>query len=250
MAHEPLTCTVKGSRQAVVMIHGILGTPDHFLFLLPLIPKDWSVYSVLLDGHGGTVADFSHTSMKKWKNQVTQLLDDIFEKYDRVILVAHSMGTLFSIQEAVRRPEKILGLFLLQVPLRPRLKPTTAVKATLLAFGVVSKGAERMLRDTSIRLEPWLWKYIGWIPRFLELFSECAATRKILEELTVPCWAFQSEKDELVSNRSARDLIRCGKIRVTCLPESGHFGHTGRDLQLLQEAFREMLLENGAQVET
>lgn len=240
MVHEAYTRQIPGSRQAVLLIHGILGTPNHFAPLLPLIPDDWSIYNILLDGHGGKVEDFSHTSMKKWKTQVTRQLDELLTRYDRIILVAHSMGTLFCIQEAIRRPEKIAHLFLLQVPLRPRLKLSTALRSALLPFGIVLKGSEMMCDDCSVTLDPWLWKYLGWIPRFVELIRECAATRKILQDLTIPCQAFQSQHDELVSNRSARDLQQHPHIRTTILPDSGHFGHTGQDLQLLKKRFAEL----------
>ncbi|MBR0324808.1 MAG: hypothetical protein IIX11_01590, partial [Selenomonadales bacterium] len=33
----------------VLMLHGILGTPDHFRELLPLVPETWSVHALLLD---------------------------------------------------------------------------------------------------------------------------------------------------------------------------------------------------------
>lgn len=240
MKHRQMIREVPGSRQAVLLIHGILGTPDHFSFLLPLIPDDWSVYNILLDGHGKTVCDFSHTSMAKWKSQVSALLDDLLCRYDQVILVGHSMGTLFAIQEAVRRPQKIAHLFLLQVPLRPRLKPATACHAVLLPFGFIPKNAEMMYADCGVALDWRLWKYIGWVPRFLELFSECRATRRILAELTVPCQAFQSQRDELVSNRSAKDLLRHPHIRTIILPDSGHFGHTGTDLKLVKAEFSKL----------
>jgi pimeloyl-ACP methyl ester carboxylesterase len=237
MEHKEYIREIPGSRQAVLLIHGILGTPNHFDFLLPLIPNDWSIYNILLDGHGGTVTDFSHTSMKKWKAQVATLLDDLLPHYDRVILVAHSMGTLFSIQEAVRRPDKIAHLFLLQVPLRPRLTLATACRAIVLPFGFIPKSAEMMYADCGVTLDWRLWKYIGWIPRFLELFSECRATRRILPKLTVPCYAFQSRHDELVSNHAAKDLLQYPHIQTRILPHSGHFGHTGEDMKLVQAEF-------------
>lgn len=240
MAHTPYIREVPGSRNAVLMIHGILGTPDHFVFLYPLVPEDWSVYSILLDGHGKNVEDFSHTSMNKWKTQVGAMLDDLTGRYDRIILVAHSMGTLFSIQEAIRCPEQIAHLFLLQVPLYPRLSIRAAVRSVLLPFGVVTRSSEMMAADCSIALDPWLLKYVGWIPRFLELFAEARHTRQILQDLHVPCQAFQSQRDELVSNHSARYLQKYPRIRTTVLPDSGHFGHTGADLQLLQDRFRQL----------
>ena len=240
MPHSEYIREVPGSREAVLMIHGILGTPRHFDVFLPLVPESWSVYSILLDGHGGRVEGFSHTSMKKWKAQVARWLDVLLSRYDRIIIVAHSMGTLFAIQEAVERPEKISHLFLLQTPLRPWPKLRYLMYAAVLPFGITPKGAETMKSDCSITLTPWLWKYIGWIPRFLELFAQCSSTRKLLPRLTVPCQVYQSRHDELVSMRSCIDLKKHPHIHMTVLPNSGHFGHTGEDLKFLKAAFSKL----------
>lgn len=237
MVHTEYIREVPGGRNAVLMIHGILGTPRHFDFLLPLIPEDWAVANILLDGHGGKVTDFSHSSMKKWKAQVSERLDDLLTRYDRVLLVAHSMGTLFSIQESIRRPDKIVGLFLLQTPLRPRLKLSSAIHAALMPFGIVVKAAEDMYRGTSVRMDIRVWRYLGWIPRFLELFRECAATRKLLGQICVPCRIYQSAKDEMVSTRSCRDLAPHPRLQVTVLENSGHFAYKGADLERVMKDF-------------
>ena len=243
MAHEEYIREIPGSRQAVVMVHGILGTPDHFRDFIPLIPEDWSVYNILLDGHGTGVSDFSRSCMKKWKAQFTALLDDVLERHDRVILAAHSMGTLFAIQEAVRRPEKIKSLFLLQTPLRPWLKLRYACYAVLMPFGILPEAAVDMSRGTSVGLDIRLWKYIGWVPRFLELFSECRKTRKLLGRLTVPCRIYQCQKDEMVSMRTCKDLNKHPHLQVTVLPDSGHFAYHGADAQLLRSEFSEIFTE-------
>ena len=53
---------------AILMIHGIFGTPRHFDDIVKLVPDNWSVYNILLDGHGKGVREFSRTSMVKCKN--------------------------------------------------------------------------------------------------------------------------------------------------------------------------------------
>ena len=128
MNHEEYVRIVPGAKTAVLFIHGIVGTPNHFQDLIPLInvvPEDYSVYNVLLDGHGGTVDDFAKTSMEKWHMQVWGIFEQLSRTHERVILVAHSMGTLFSIQLAIAHPEKVLFLFLLAVPLRPGIRLMT-----------------------------------------------------------------------------------------------------------------------------
>ena len=74
MAHTEYIREVPDSHTAILFLHGIIGSPDHFGFLLPRIPKSWSVYNLLLHGHGGSVRDFSRSSMAKWETQVNEVL--------------------------------------------------------------------------------------------------------------------------------------------------------------------------------
>lgn len=240
MAHEAYIREADHAAGAVLLIHGILGTPDHFRDLVPLIPENWSVFNILLEGHGGKVQDFSHTSMDAWRSQVHSQLTDLRQRYDRIILVGHSMGTLFAIDEAIRDPGKLESLFLLQVPLRPLVRPGTAAQACLLPFGVILPGAADMHGDCSLSLNPRLWEYIGWIPRFWELLERCAAIRNQLDGLKVPCQVFVSKRDELVSTRTCRDFKKHPHIRRYVLQNSGHFVYRGKDREFIRKKFGEL----------
>ena len=122
--HSPYTRTGTGPN-AVLMIHGIAGSPGHFRDLVPVIPEAFSIYNILLDGHSGRVENFSRSSMAKWKTQVSGTLADLFARHEKVVIVGHSMGTLFAIQAAIDHPEKIPRLFLLSVPTRPWVRFST-----------------------------------------------------------------------------------------------------------------------------
>ncbi len=248
MEHREYIRIAPGSKKAVLLIHGIAGSPAHFRDLVPIIPEDWSVYNILLDGHGKTVRDFSNTSMKKWKAQVAATLQDLFARYDRLVLVAHSMGTLFSIQAAIAFPHKIDGLFLLSVPSRPWVRASTVSTCQRVRRGNISPedtAALAMFGDTSIQLEKNPLSYIGWAPRMVELLAECRRTRKVLPQLAVPCRAYQSHTDELVSLRSAKDLENHPYIQLTILNDSGHFVYGPEDARLLQQDLLEMLDQAG-----
>lgn len=82
--HQPWERAGNGDT-AVLLIHGIVGTPRHFDFLKDSFPADWTLRSIQLDGHGGTVADFAHTSCDKWKQQVERELVALCERYRRGI---------------------------------------------------------------------------------------------------------------------------------------------------------------------
>lgn len=228
-------------KNAVLMIHGIAGSPDHFRDLVPVIPETWSIYNILLDGHSGTVKEFSRSSMDKWKEQVHATLKKLLARHEKVVIVAHSMGTLFAIQAATQYPNRIPALFLLNVPTRPWVRFSTWITSLKVAFGrLEDPKAQAMRSDTGIQLTPRLWEYLGWIPRMIELLQECSRIRKIIPLLTVPTLAFQSRADELVSFRACKDLANpC--IQLTVLDDSGHFIYGPEDTVLLQRLLSETL---------
>lgn len=243
MQYKPYIRPVEDAHTAVLMIHGICGTPAHFKDLLPVIPEDWSVYNILLDGHGKEVENFSRTSMEKWKAQVSQVLTSLLDSHDRVFIVAHSMGTLFAIDESIKHPDKVAGLFLLAVPLTPWVSPAVSVGSLGAALGHVKPGstAEKMLSVSSIHLSPKLWKYIAWLPRFWELLTQCHSTRKKLGQVSVPCYAFQSRHDELVRRATVGLLAKHPQIHTTVLAHSGHFHYSREDFALLQNQLYKMI---------
>ena len=242
MKHKAYTREGSG-KNAVLLIHGIAGSPDHFRDLVPIIPPEFSVYNILLDGHSGTVREFSRSSMDKWKEQVHATVKKLLARHDKVVIVAHSMGTLFAIRAAIQYPNRIPALFLLNVPTRPWVRFSTWITSVKVAFGKLDDSkAQAMLGDTGIQLTPRLWEYLGWTPRMVELLRECRQVRKIIPQLNVPTQTFQSPCDELVSFRSCEDLTNpC--MQNTVLSDSGHFVYGKADTKLLQTRLLKILEE-------
>lgn len=244
MEHCEYIRYIPGSRDAVLMIHGICGTPRHFDGLIPVIPEGVSVYNILLPGHGQDVQAFSGSSMEEWRGCAEKKLELLLQRHQRIFIAAHSMGTLFAIRAAVSHPDRIPGLFLLAAPTRPWVRVSTMLTALRVAWGVRPgdrKGCT-MAKACSIRQTRKLWKYAGWIPRFLELLVEVRQVRRLLPRLQTPTLAFQSRVDELVSIRSRKDLEGLPTVRCTVLEDSGHFAYGQEDMGLLQDEFRQMLL--------
>ena len=242
----PNTQTVKivpGAKTAVLMIHGICGTPNHFRQLLPLeyaVDPGWSVYNIVLDGHCRDVTAFGKSSMKKWKAQTETLFEELCATYEKIVLVGHSMGTLLSVRQALRRPEKVALLFLIAAPTPPFVRPLAMRSATALAFDRVNENDPNqtsMQIACGMRLTKKLWKYASWAPRMLELLAECRAVSKRYGELTVPCIAWQSEKDELVARRSIKVLKKSRRIQVNVLPNSTHFYYPNAERDQVVESF-------------
>ena len=246
MNHQEYIWEIPGASTAILMLHGIVGTPDHFEMLLPLVPADWSVYNILLDGHGKRVEDFAASSMEKWKKQIWDLFGELEKKYDQVVIAAHSMGTLFAIQLAVERPEKISFLFLMAVPMRVGLRWFGVVNSIKVALDRVddTKPLEAATRNAcSIQTDPRLWKYITWVPRYLELFREIFHTERILKDLKVPCVAYQSQKDELVRNSAGKVLECGGTMEVHNLDNSTHYFYAAEERQRVQQDFANCIIK-------
>lgn len=240
MDHAPVFRPVPGSKNAVVFIHGILGTPRHFDFLLDLVPPSWSVYNVLLAGHGGSVLDFSGASMEQWEAEIRAQMDALQREGIGVLLVGHSMGTLLAMDAALNFPETAKGLFLLNTPLsiRPRARVfANSLRAALGKIPPEDEEGQVLLNACSIRLERSLWKYIGWVPRYLELFSKARAMRKVLPELDLPCTVFHSARDELVGPAAADAARRIPRARVEILEDSSHFFYSSADKSKITHAF-------------
>ena len=245
MKHREFIRIVPGAKTAVLFIHGICGTPNHFVGGIPMtawVPSDWSVHNLLLPGHGGTVEDFASSSMRQWRCTARRAFCRLMKDHEKVYIVGHSMGTLFALELAVDFPGKIPGLFLLGVPMRPHLAPAAVNSALRLALGRLRPGYPEMAIEEACGTTPtWmLWKYLPWVPRFLELFVQIARTEKKLDRLTVPTVAFQSRKDELVNGLSAR-VLRKYPMDVRILEGSSHFSYSPQDQEFLRTEFEKMM---------
>lgn len=247
--HEPYIRLVPNAKTAVLFIHGILGTPNHFRDLMPLVelvPENWSVHNLLLPGHGGSTKDFGRSSMNAWRSHTKNVFLQLANTHEHVLVVAHSMGTLFALQLGLEHPEKIPALFLLAVPMRPGLRWIGIKNCFRVGFDRVRPDHPMEVATQNacgIQTTKLVWKYIPWIPRFLELFLEIYDTEKRMEQLNVPCTAWQSHKDELVTNHSRKVLARFPQIEIRDLKDSSHFYYTDADRGRVMDAFKALCEE-------
>ncbi len=243
--HEPYERKVPGGKTALLCLHGILGSPEHFRAFLPYVPKSVSVFALLLDGHGGSTQDFSKSSMTKWKAQVHEKLAALSADYSHIYILGHSMGTLLALDACMSHP-KVSGLFLLAVPLRIAVRPAAVFYSLKAYMGVSAAGdpladAYEAAHSVSLSKNPLL--YIGWLPRYLELFKISRKVRTQIASVSVPCRIFQSEKDELVSARSAHHIPSQENFSSAVLPGARHFVYTPENMDTLGAALHSFLEE-------
>ena len=234
---------VENADVAVLFIHGILGTPNHFRDLIPLVPENYSVYAMVTAGHCGTTSDFSHSSLEKWEESVKNVVDELLETHEKIYIVGHSMGTLFAIEQALKEP-RVEKLFCISIPIKVKFR----LRMIPMALKIYTK---RIKEDDVFTLmlkecygctdDKNIFKYLGWIPRFLDLFKLIKRVRKKLDRIDVPCVAFQSIPDELVSPKSVKILEEESKIRVVALKNSTHFYYESDEMEFLKTEFTKFL---------
>lgn len=245
MNHKPYVRETENKDCAVLMIHGILSTPRHFDFLIPAIPQDISVYNILLDGHGGTVEDFSKTNMNLWRHQINSVLTDLCARYKKVIIVGFSMGTLLAI-DAYKNHSGVCSLLLLNTPLKIFVNPKMNIWSLRICYGIEDKNNIHMVEcknDTSITLTRKMWKYIRWIPHGLSLIALSRKCRKITNDINIPCKAFFGKKDELVSIKSAQYLKNNENITVTVFDTAGHFFIEKKDKEKIKSSLSSLIYD-------
>lgn len=229
---------------AVLMVHGIVGTPRYFDNIIPLFPEEWSIYNILLDGHGKKVEDFCQTSMVKWKAQVSERICDMEKEYDNIIIVAHSMGTLLSMDAALKNTGKIRKMLLFAVPLKPFVKPVALTQALKVVLKRVSEDKDTELaakKQYSIEPDRRLWKYFGFIPRYVELLKLVKDVRGKVNEINVPCSVFICGNDEMVSVKSQK-YLNSNPLFTNCfLEKSSHNWFCESDFEIVKKEIEKFL---------
>ncbi len=243
MEHKEYKRIVQDADVAILFIHGIVGTPNHFKDFVSLVPQSLSVCNLLLDGHGKDPRDFSKSSMAKWEAQVACAVEELAATHREIYVVAHSMGSLLAIEQALKN-KKITKLFLLAVPLKLSIKLKMVTNSLKVFFGRIRTDDKEALAAKEcygIKEDKNPFNYIGWIPRYLELFKKIRCVRGAIDSLQTSCAVFQSANDEMVSAASAEYLKVNPYISVKELKQSGHYYYDKTDKELLLSEFCKML---------
>ena len=230
--HQPYFRNGKNSNVAFLFVHGILSSPRHFDWLIQQIPEEYAISNILLAGHGGNVEDFSRANMQQWKNQFECTLTELKKSYRSIIVVGHSLGSLLALHASTSHKSISGGMLLLNPPLQPQLMPSMMWRSIRFAFDKVHLDDPNDIScycDMGITLDPYLWKYLKWIPNFISLLTLAHHCRTIPKGLTIPCFACFGLMDEVVNPRSQRYFQNNSQITVTVFPDGDHFGFT--DLQ-------------------
>ena len=246
MKHEEKKKIVDSAPIAVLFLHGIIGSPHHFEKFYDIIPENVSYHAVLLEGHGGSVKEFGRAKMKNWKKQVCNALESLRQTHDKLIIVGHSMGTLFAIQETIKNSDKIVGLILIDSPMKAYLHPVMIKYSCQFLLKLSCKRNPRSIAAMdviSVKSDILIWRYLSWIPRFLELFTEIRSTRPLVSKLNCKTVFYHSKDDELVPKSAIKYIEPHKNVDLHILENSTHFYYSEEDIKIPLKNLEDLLAE-------
>ncbi|MDE6497746.1 MAG: alpha/beta fold hydrolase [Muribaculaceae bacterium] len=236
--------TTAAKRIGLLFIHGIAGNNSIFEMLHPLVQQTVETEYIVLEGHGGNALDFSRASMKRWKAQVHDAVAAFSDRCDRIVIIGHSMGCLFALEQAAKG--RVAALFLMNPPLR--IRPTLGAlrNAFDVAMGLSHSrpvaSAARKAYGISLDFNPF--HYYGWPGRYIELWREARRIREeVVSEVKCPVKVILSGLDEVVSLSSADAFINLPNSAVKVLEESSHYYYPDCDRERIITQFADLLKE-------
>lgn len=216
--------TTAAKRIGLLFIHGIAGNNSIFEMLHPLAQEAAETEYLVLEGHGGNALDFSRASMKRWKAQVDEAVTAFSRRCDIIVIIGHSMGCLFALDQAARG--RVDALFLMNPPIR--IRPTLGALRNILDVAMgrshsrpVAAAAKKAY---GISLDFNLFHYYGWPGRYIELWREARRIRKeVVCEVRCPVRVILSRLDEVVSLSSAEVFKNMYNVVVKVFGKSSHY---------------------------
>lgn len=220
----------------IVMVHGFGGDLNNWLFNLPALAENRSVYALDLPGHGKSGKALTKASLENLAECVAGFLSGIGA--EDAHLVGHSLGGAISLQLALSRPAQVASLTLISpAGFGPEIN-TDYIEGFIAAERRKEmKGVLQMLfadpELVSRDMVNDLLKYkrldgVGGALRAIAdaVFADgrqAAVLSPRLAELAVPLQVVWGAADRIVPASHAEDLP--DKVRVHLLEDVGHMAH-------------------------
>ncbi len=233
--HREIVRERDGATTLVLFIHGIMGSPRQFLpYIDRVCDQGYSAVALLLPGHDRGALAFSRTGLLHWEAYVRRQIRAYAARYERIVIVGHSMGGLLGLNESTEKKSHIAGVFLISPPIQINLAPWSIQARARLALSARQKEMWQRYTDLSSVSASSLPVYLLWSRPFGALLLLIRKTRRRMGEFTVPVYYVHSKRDESVSERS-HDALERGLVNAEhegmTLSDSWHTWFTDEDVE-------------------
>jgi|SRR5690554_6871094 len=216
----------KSQNEIILFIHGILASHVYFEPLIKLfIEKNYSIYAVNLKGHGENYKALKNIKYHDWLNQIQQIIEKLSNKYPKVYIISHSLGTLLTLNS------KNINKVTKAVLLAPALKTKVSLKSIKLALKSHSQSVtdEYLVHHQKISgIEfPSFFHKIYAIRPLIELLKLIKLTKKQLNSYKVDTIIVMSKKDESVRFSSGQYVY-------------SHIGSKQKELIVLNKSYHSL----------
>ena len=227
----PASSASFGHGPAIVLVHGLGSTSEHWLATARILSRDHRVTLTDLPGHGESAMPEPFSL-----DQAAAALDAALRSQGSVpvVLVGHSLGGLVCAAEAIQHPERVRALVLVESSLRSPVNAqqrSTLLKhlesnyagfvhANYLSFGRDSAQGEALWREVA-GLDPEMMKRWIRLAFTADLSREAAQLDvPVLLVLAPRSWESGETWAEVAG---ALGVERVPQLKVTRLENCGHF---------------------------
>ena len=225
----------------VLMLHGFTGNTSDVRQLGRYLEKhDIPSYSFNYEGHGEAPEKILKSSPYIWYKQVVDTYDELKKQYDRVFVVGLSIGGVLGLRLTLDREVEALATVCSPMSLKTNDELLENFKTYARMFksrfeqkdeGEIEKEID-LLSDESV---------------FEDIRSFIMSVRDDLDEIYVPMFIAQGEKDVVIDQGSAKiiyDTVDSDDKNIIYYKDSGHVLTLDKDKETFFEDYYEFIKEH------
>jgi pimeloyl-ACP methyl ester carboxylesterase len=208
-----------GAGVPLVLLHGGLGNSENWSYQVPaLVAAGYRPIVVDSRGHGRSTRDERPFVYERMADDVVAVIDAL--GIERVALIGWSDGATIALLLAMRRPERVSGVFFFACDMDP-----TAVKAVdKTSARITGRIFTRHTADYR-RLSPTPNAFNDFVEAVtLMMRTEPRVTREQLAAVAVPVTVVHAANDEFIRRESSEELARTiPHARFELFADGSHF---------------------------
>ena len=193
----------KSEDKVLCLIHGIFASHTDFDDMIEAFnDTHFSLYGVKLPPYTDRAKDYNKLGRNEWNQKVYDVLDTLLTKYKEVYVIAHSLGSLLTMQyPRINELQKVVFW-------APALVPKVSLTSTKVGLGLGNTPYLQKCKELSSVHASGLLNKWYLIKPTLSLFRQSRHAKKAIPSISIPILIVLSSKDESVHMKSATIIMK------------------------------------------